>query len=352
MPASPSSTVLPAEWELQAAVMLTWPHAASDWRPWLAQVDRTFTQLAAAISRRERVLIVCRDADHRAHVRNLLSTAGADLARCHHYLAPSNDAWARDHGPITVYRDGAPVLLDFHFNGWGGKFDYELDDRITARLHAAGAFGATPLQSVDLILEGGGIETDGQGTLLTTSRCLLAPTRNGLAREALEQRLAALLGVRRFLWLHHGQLSGDDTDSHIDTLARFCDARTIAYQWCDDVNDSDYPGLKAMEQELQAFRTAEGEPYRLVPLPWPRPRYGDDGRRLPAGYANFLIINGAALAPMYGDPTDEPALERLRACFPGREIIGVDCAPLIQQYGSLHCVTMQLPAGVDCLGAK
>ncbi len=346
MPAPPSVTVLPAEWESQAAVMLTWPHAASDWRPWLAPVDRTFAQLAAAISRRQAALIVCYDAAHRAHVQGLLRAANAVMARCCCYLVPSNDAWARDHGPITVYRDGAPVLLNFHFNGWGGKFPYDLDDRITPQLHAAGAFGAAPRVDVDIILEGGSIESDGQGTLLTTRRCLLAPTRNRLTREQLEQRLAALLGIRRFLWLHHGQLSGDDTDSHIDTLARLCDPGTIAYQACDDAGDSDYPDLKAMEQELQALRTATGEPYRLIPLPLPRPRYGADGRRLPAGYANFLILNGAVLAPTYGDPADGPALERLRDCFPGREIVGIDCTPLIQQYGSLHCVTMQLPAGV------
>ena len=188
---------------------------------------------------------------------------------------------------------------------------------------------------------------DGSGTLLTTARCLLAPTRNPkLTQDGLEARLKELLGLDRILWLQHGHLTGDDTDSHIDTLARFCDARTIAYVACADPDDEHHAELKAMEEELRALRAADGRPYRLVPLPWPRARYDDDGRRLPATYANFLIINGAVLVPTYDDPADGPALARLRECFPGREIIGVDCLPLIYQYGSLHCVTMQLPEGV------
>jgi agmatine deiminase len=340
------NTVLPAEWEPQAAIMLTWPHARSDWRPWLAQVDQTLAVLATWISRYQAVIINCHDAAHRSHVQALLAAAGAVLERIRCYTVPSNDSWARDHGPITVYRDGVPVLLNFRFNGWGGKFPCELDDQISGRLHQLGAFGSTPLEKVNLILEGGSIETDGQGTLLTTSRCLLVPTRNALPREELERRLTEVLGIARFLWLNHGQLSGDDTDSHIDTLARFCDPETIVYQACTDANDGDYPALKAMEQELQTLRTAAGRPYRLVPLPLPYARFGGDGQRLPAGYANFLIINGAVLLPTYADPADALALEQLRACFPGREVIGVSCLPLIRQYGSLHCMTMQLPAGV------
>jgi agmatine deiminase len=338
--------VLPAEWEPQAAILLTWPHARSDWQPWLAAVDSTFATLAARISRYQTVIISCCDTAHGEHVLALLAAAGAVLEQIRCYSVPSNDAWARDHGPITVYRQGAPVLLNFHFNGWGGKFAYELDDQITQRLHRLGAFGNTPLQDLELILEGGSIESDGQGTLLTTSRCLLAPTRNGLPREALEQRLTELLGIERFLWLHQGHLSGDDTDSHIDTLARFCDPGTIAYQACTDTSDNDYLSLKAMEQELRALRTASGEAYRLIPLPLPGARYTEDGQRLPAGYANFLIINEAVLLPTYDDPADALALAQLRRCFPEREVLGVPCLPLIQQYGSLHCVTMQLPAGV------
>ena len=260
-------------------------------------------------------------------------------------MVASNDIWARDHGPITVYRNGQPVLLDFRFNGWGGKFPHELDDRITVRLHALGAFAATPLEPVDLILEGGSIETDGAGTLLTT-RCLLNPNRNGLDRAALERRLGETLGISRFLWLEHGHLLGDDTDSHTDTLARFCDARTIAYQGCADTADPHYGPLQAMAEELRSFRTASGEPYRLIELPLPAPRRDERGNRLPAGYANFLILNGAVLVPTYGDPLDAVALERLSGCFPNHDIKGVPCATLTHQGGSLHARPCSLPAGV------
>jgi agmatine deiminase len=339
-------TVLPAEWAPQAAILLTWPHPYSDWLPWLAAVEQTFTTLAVHISQRQRLVISCYDDVHRQHVQAQLAAAGAQLDRVRLYRVPSNDAWARDHGPITVYRNGAPVLLKFRFNGWGDKFPADLDDRIGKRLHALGAFADTPLEGVDLILEGGSIESDGQGTLLTTRHCLLSPQRNALGQAELEQRLRELLGIERFLWLAHGHLEGDDTDSHIDTLARFCTPDTIACQACDDPSDPHFGPLQAMAAELAAFRTAAGRPYRLVPLPLPRPRYAEDGRRLPAGYANFLILNGAVLVPTATDPADAVALARLQDCFPDREIIAVPCLSLLQQYGSLHCVTMQLPIGV------
>jgi len=326
--------------------MLTWPHFHSDWRPWLAQADRSFAELTTVISRRQRLVISCYDETHRAHVQGLLASVGAEQERIRFYTVPSNDTWARDYGPITVYRNGQPVLLNFRFNGWGQKFEYALDDQITEHLHALGAFGNTPLEPIDLILEGGSIESDGQGTLLTTSACLLATNRNGLSREALESQLAALLGIERFLWLDHGHLAGDDTDSHIDTLARFCDPATIVYQACADPHDEHFAALKAMQEELKTFRTAAGTPYRLLPLPLPKAQFNPDGRRLPASYANFLIINGAVLMPTYDDPADALALKRLQNGFPGREIVGVPCLTLIQQYGSLHCVTLQLPKGV------
>lgn len=338
---------LPAEWEPQSGVMLTWPHRSGDWAPRLAQVEPVFTHLALEISRREKVLIATLNDVHRRHVENLLQAAGVARTAVDLRIAPSNDTWARDHGPITVRFNGQPRLLDFQFNGWGRKYPAELDNAVTRRLHGAGAFGRVPLDTVDLVLEGGSLDVDGQGGLLTTSRCLLAPTRNpGLDRAQLESRLQALLGIRRVLWLEHGYLAGDDTDSHIDTLARFCDAQTIAYVHCPDREDEHYRELHKMEQELQALRRPDGAPYRLVPLPWPQPRYNEQGDRLPATYANFLIINGAVLVPTYEDPADSAALERLKGCFPGRDIVGIPCLPLIYQYGSLHCVTMQLPRDV------
>ena len=241
-------------------------------------------------------------------------------------------------------RDGRLVHLDFTFNGWGNKFDARLDDRVTRALAASGMLTA-PVETLDFVLEGGGIESDGQGTLLTTERCLLASTRNPhFDKTQIEQKLKTWFGLNRVLWLRHGDLIGDDTDGHIDTIARFCDARTIAYQACDDRNDAHYADLKAMEDELKSLRTPDGQPYRLVPLPLPAPIFDAEGKRLPAGYPNFLILNGAVLVPTYRDANDAIALERLRPCFPDREVIGIDCRALIAQYGSLHCVTMQYPS--------
>ncbi|MHB8472543.1 MAG: agmatine deiminase family protein [Gammaproteobacteria bacterium] len=339
---------LPAEWAPQSGVMLIWPHRHSDWAPLLDRVEPVFASIARAVSQHERVLIVCFDDAHARHVKDVLTRAGALMDRIRLHCVASNDTWARDHGPVTVLENGQPRLLDFIFNGWGGKFDATLDNRMTARLHSAGAFGASALRAIDLVLEGGSIESDGAGTLLTTAQCLLTPTRNPqYDRSDIEGCLRQILGVERFLWLEHGYLAGDDTDSHIDTLARFCSIDTIAYVTCDDPGDEHYVELKAMEAELAAFRTHDDKPYRLVPLPWPQACFDGDGRRLPATYANFLIINGAVLMPSYDDPADGRALANLATCFPDREFITIPCLPLIQQYGSLHCVTMQLPAGVS-----
>lgn len=342
-----TQTLFPAEWAPQDGVQLTWPNDRGDWAPYLDQVEPVFIAIARAVAQRERLIISAYDEDHCAAVSERLRAAGVNMDRVALYPVPANDTWARDHGPIGVYgADGRAQLLDFVFNGWGGKYPAELDNRITPRLAAGGAFAAETT-AVDLVLEGGGIETDGAGTLLTTTSCLLAPTRNPqLTQAQIEARLSELLGVDRCLWLHHGHLEGDDTDGHIDTLARFCDVQTIAYQGCDDAQDAHYPALSAMAGELRALTRRDGRPYRLVELPWPRAKYSADGRRLPATYANFLIINGAVLVPTYNDPADAAALDALGAAFPDREIVAVDCSALILQYGSLHCVTMQLPRGV------
>lgn len=328
--------------------MITWPHPQSDWGELLEAVEPVYLALARHITRRERLLITCRDQIHASRVKAQLQAADVAPAPVILHCVPSNDTWTRDYGPLTVQAGGTPHLLDFVFNGWGGKFDAELDDQVTRRLHQERVFGAAPLTSVDMVLEGGSIEVDGRGGLLTTERCLLAPSRNPhLARAQIEAQLRRWLGVERILWLRHGHLQGDDTDSHIDTLARFCDPHTIAYVACDDPADTHYEDLKNMEAELHDLRDYRGAPYRLTPLPWPEPKHDPlDGRRLAASYANFLIINGAVLAPTYDDPADEEALRRLQTCFPDREIIAVPCRPLIRQNGSLHCITMQLPAGV------
>ncbi|MCL1980459.1 MAG: agmatine deiminase family protein [Proteobacteria bacterium] len=335
---------LPAEWEPQDGVLLAWPHADSDWRDSLAEVVPVFTRIAAAISRFERLVIVAPDLDL---VRAELSAAGIDLARITLYPMATNDTWARDFGPITVLEPQGPVLLDFGFNAWGLKFAADLDNQITAKLARRGAFGRCAHRIPGLILEGGSIESDGDSTLLTTASCLLNPNRNPhLDRQSIERNLQSLLGVSRLLWLENGFLAGDDTDAHIDTLARFCSGTTIAYVRCDDPTDEHYAALSAMEAELKSFRTRQGEPYRLIPLPWPDACLHRDGHRLPATYANFLIINGAVLVPTYGVAQDAAALAALAPAFCDREIIGIDCRPLIAQHGSLHCVTMHLPRGV------
>ena len=333
---------LPAEWEPQDGVLLAWPHEGSDWRPYLDAVEPVFVEIVRQLSRFELAVIAAPDPDL---VREQLEKVGARMERVRIYRVETNDTWARDFGPITVLDEGSAQLLNFGFNGWGLKFASDLDNRINRRLQALAAWGA-PLETVGLILEGGSIESDGCGTLLTTEECLLNDNRNPhLTREELEEEMHGLFGSDRFLWLANGYLAGDDTDSHVDTLARLCPNDTIAYVSCDDPLDEHYPALQAMESEIAAFRTREGHPYRMIPLPWPAARFDEEGTRLPATYANFLVINGAVLVPTYQDARDAAALDAISVAFPGREIIGVDCLPLILQHGSLHCVTMQLPKG-------
>lgn len=334
---------LPAEWEPQAGILLAWPHPATDWADQLDAAEAVYCKIIAAICRFQPCMIVVPEPDN---IRDKLFAYGIPAERIRLYAIPTNDTWARDFGPLTVFTDQDPILLDFGFNGWGGKFVSDNDNQVTARLHADGAFGEIRRRPIDLILEGGSIESDGNGTLLTTAKCLLNDNRNPeLDRPALEQRLRDLLGVNQILWLEHGHLAGDDTDSHIDTLARLCPDDTILYQACDSKDDEHYSDLCAMESELKAFRTPAGAPYRLIPLPWPSACYEDD-QRLPATYANFLVINGAVLVPTYNDPADRDALDAIALAFPEREIIGIDCSTLIRQHGSLHCITMQLPEGV------
>ncbi len=335
---------LPAEWEEQDGVLLSWPHENTDWASSLKNVQSVFVRIAAQISKQEKCLII---APNRVATSRLLRDAGAVAENLRLFQVDSNDTWARDFGPITVSHNGAPLLLDFAFNGWGLKFPANRDNLISRQLKKQGAFGATPMETLGLVLEGGSIESDGAGTLLTTSRCLLSPNRNPhLSRDQLERALYRHLGTDRFLWLEHGYLAGDDTDSHIDTLARFASEDTIVHVDCDDPDDEHYGAIQSMGGQLKSFRTRKGLPYELVPLPWPRAVHDESGRRLPATYANFLIVNGAVLVPTYDDPRDEKALEILQHVFKDREVMGIPCLPLIHEGGSLHCLTMQLPKGV------
>jgi agmatine deiminase len=333
----------PPEWHEQDGVMLTWPHPETDWANILPEVEMTFIEIAREIVKKEKLIIVCPDHNTLKHF-----FTEEELIRMRFFEIPSNDTWARDHGPVCTFRNMKPVINDFGFNGWGGKFNAGKDNEITKRLFEAGAFipESAHIPQPGFILEGGSIETDGTGTILTTSACLLNANRNNTMRASdIELRLKEILGATRVLWLDHGFLDGDDTDGHIDTLARFCNENTICYVQCRDQDDIHFGTLKKMEQQLQELRTIEGKPYRLVPLPMVSPLYDEEGRRLPATYANFLIINQAVLLPLYGQDEDHEAVRIVEKTFPGREIIGINCLSLIKQYGSLHCITMQIPKG-------
>jgi agmatine/peptidylarginine deiminase len=301
-----------AEWEHQSMVQLTWPHEGTDWAPILDEITAVYENMASEIRKREPLLIVD--------------------------SIPHNDTWARDHGFITVEEDSVLFLLDFKFNGWGEKFEAALDNEINKHLYEQGLVKGTYEDHLDFVLEGGSIESDGKGTVFTTECCLMAPHRNQpLTKEEIEERLKEWLGAERIVWLQHGSLIGDDTDGHIDTLVRICPNDTLLYTG----GDKDHPDLAEMEKELQDLQTLDGKPYRLLKLPLPRPIY-DDGDRLPATYANYLIVNGAVLVPTYNQPDlDQEAMDVIQQAYPDREIVGIDCCAVIKQHGSLHCCTMQ-----------
>lgn len=345
---------LPAEWEPQSGIMLTWPHPDTDWAPLLEEAEGVFVRIGTAVSETQQLLSVCRDQVHMAHVRGLLERAGAVPGNLCFALADSDDTWARDHAPITTLdSEGRPLLHDFVFDGWGRKFDATLDTRINRTLHAQGVFGDAGMRSHTLVLEGGALESDGAGTLLATRSSVLDRIRNpDWDVPQIEDHLREHLGIQRFLWLDHGELSGDDTDAHVDVLARFTDTGTIVYSTA-PADDTDGPALAAMEDQLRGLRTAEGQPYRLRPLPFPGVHRDEDGRRLPASYANFLICNQVVLLPVYGVAADAEAVRVLQECLPGHAIKAIDCRTVIKQNGSLHCLTMQFPRAVKlCAGSE
>ncbi len=339
-----ASLRLPAEWEPQLAVLIAWPHEYTDWAPRLSQVDVCYQALASAIAPRVETLYIVTPEPER--VKALIP----DIANARVIELPTNDTWTRDYGPISTRQgaDGALILNDFQFNGWGLKFAADCDNLVSLLLASDPdmPFSAMLYKNMrSFVLEGGSIESDGEGTILTTAECLLSPNRNGgLEPGEIEMVLRGSLGAKRVLWLRHGALEGDDTDSHVDTLARLLPGGVIAYSSCDRPDDSHFAELSAMEAELQELRQPDGKPYRLVSLPIPEPIYDEDGDRLPATYANFLILNGAILLPVYADERyDALAIERIRQAAPGYEIVTVDCRELIRQHGSLHCATMQIP---------
>lgn len=342
---------LPAEWHQQDCVQLTWAHRDTDWQPYLDDITRTLVQLAAAIAKHETVLIAARDAEEVAtllsHELSYEAMKNVRIVKC-----DNNDTWARDHAFITLLptqcddKNALPRLLDFHFNGWGEKFAADKDNAINATLRKRCVLQGEYIDNGDFVLEGGSIESDGCGTVFTTSQCLLAPHRNQpLSREDIEKELLRRLAAKRIVWLDHGSLIGDDTDGHIDTTVRLAPNDTLLYMLCDNLADPQYADFKALEQQLRGLQTIGGKPYRLLPLPMPGAIYdGDD--RLPATYANFLVINGAVIVPTYAQPdNDRKAMKTIQTAFPDRDIIGIDARTVIRQHGSLHCLTMQYPAG-------
>ena len=316
-----------AEWEPQSMVQLTWPHKNTDWAPILPEITSVYEEMAREIAKRESLLIVAPEGFPVPKAFNVQRSTFT-----------SNDTWARDHGFISVEDNGNLILLDFCFNGWGEKFEAAFDNAINRHLYEQGLVRGTYEDHLDFVLEGGSIESDGKGTVFTTTCCLMAPHRNQpLTQAQIEDRLKQYLGAERIVWINHGSLIGDDTDGHIDTLVRICPDDTLLYIGA----DADHPDLLAMEEELRTLRTIDGRPYRLLQLPLPRPIYdGDD--RLPATYANYLVINGAVLVPTYAQPDlDAEALRTIALAYPDRDIVPIDCRPVIRQHGSLHCCTMQ-----------
>lgn len=333
---------LPAEWQAQQAVIIAWPHILTDWNYMLDEVTLCYRNLAEAISRFVPLVIVAPEPDS---VKIALD--GISLDRISIIQADTNDTWTRDYGPITTAdRDGNLFFNDFKFNAWGLKFAANLDNLVTRQLYDSGLLDGQYVNRLGFVLEGGSVESDGAGIILTTSECLLSPNRNGdLSREEITSRLHDFLGARKVLWLDHGALEGDDTDSHIDTLARLAPDDTILYVTTTP-DDPQFAALEAMKEQLQDFTTLDGQPFNLIGLPLPEPIYDPDepAQRLPATYANYLVTNGAIIMPTYGQPKpDFLASQILKIAYPGHEIVSVDCRALIRQHGSLHCATMQIP---------
>jgi len=334
---------LPAEWEYDSAILMAWPHKDTDWAYMLDDAQKCFIEIITAITSHQPVVLVSPDL---SEPRNKLQHVPAD--RIFYVQAKTNDTWARDFGPISVVdSEGKYFVMDFRFNGWGLKFPACHDNLITSVLCNKKLITATRISKQDFILEGGGIESDGNGTLMTTACCQLAPNRNSeLSADEIKRYLMDSFGADNLLWLEHGALTGDDTDGHIDTLARFLPDDTIVYVGCDDPTDEHYAKLQAMKSELQQMRTSDGIPYNLLELPLPDPIFDENGLRLPATYANFLITPRAVYMPGYGQPLKDRLAAQVLQKAVSCPVVTVDCNALIRQHGSLHCVTMQIPTQI------
>lgn len=340
-------TFLP-EWVAQDAVMLAWPHATTDWAPWLGEIDASYVALVKAIAQAAPPLILCQDSEHQQHIQSLLGTVNGHAPLWE--LGVYNDTWCRDYGPLTLgacANDGVKALslLDFQFSGWGDKYEASDDNAVNQRLAHQNRW-KLPLDTVAIELEGGSVESDGQGTLMTTEACLLGGNRNeDISQQALEAIMKDKFHVERILWIKNGYLCGDDTDSHVDNLVRFASADTLVYASCDRTDDEHFVPLEAMREELEPLKTLHGKPYRLIPLQIPEQQFDENGKRLPASYVNFLIVNQHLIVPQFDSPYDALALAQLREAFPGYILLPIPGKGLIKQYGGPHCATMQLPVG-------
>ena len=336
---------MPAEWAPHRGTWLSWPHKEASWPGKFGPVPAIFAALVRTLADREEVHINVAGPAMEAAVRSLLTDAGADTGNVFFHANPTNDAWCRDHGPIFIERAGAgrreQAIVDWGYNAWGGKYPpYDLDDVVPSRI---GEELGLPVFHPGIVMEGGSIDVNGRGTLLTTEACLLNPNRNPqLDRAGIERHLGDYLGVSKILWLGDG-IVGDDTDGHVDDLTRFVDERTVVTAVEDDPSDENYEPLQANLERLRSMSDQDGQPLRVVPLPMPRALH-HDGQRLPASYANFYIANGVVVVPTYDPPRDEAALAVLAGAFPGREIVGIDCTDLVWGLGAFHCVTQQWPA--------
>lgn len=334
-----------AEWEPVEYILLALPNKDTDWNYMLpAAIDQYRRLLKAITDEGIKTILLCHDKEEAA---DIMKECRQDLIK--YVCIPYNDIWTRDYGMLTAVRNERLRALDFGFNAWGLKFAADKDNLVNLNLENEGMLmPLTYRNERDFILEGGSIDTDGHGTILTTSRCLQSPNRNGgMTKSELNNELYMRLGAEHVLWLDHGALEGDDTDSHIDTLARMAPDDTIVFTGTKNFDDPMFESLLAMRAQLTLFRTAEGNPYNLLELPLPDPITDEDGNRLPATYANYLVANEVVFMPTYDQPDkDELAIRTIQIAFPNHKVVGVDCKTLLHQHGSLHCATMQIPAGI------
>lgn len=332
------------EWTECDSILVAIPGSHTDWADILPEALAQYNRLLRAFTSADyHVVAICADRQEAA-----AAFEGVREDRLNVIEVPYNDTWTRDYGPLTVIRHERLRALDFGFNGWGLKFASDKDNLVNLNLSKKYVImPETYRNERDFELEGGSVDTDGKGTVLTTSRCLCSPNRNGgKSKEEITKILDERLGAEHVLWLDYGFLEGDDTDSHVDTLARMAPHDTILFTGCRNVDDPHFEELLKMRAQLTLFRTPAGDPYNLVELPLPDPIYDPEGNRLPATYANYLVFNRHIFMPTYGQPqNDLLACQTVRIAFPAHEVVGVDCTTLIRQHGSLHCATMQIPEG-------